>query len=131
MGPPALSSKIKGLRFMQRAAETIKREQETNEALVRDQATGGNASKDAVNQEKKAESWAEEASKTTCVILRNASQSTLTHGKLKFGSKKADPVDVVDEQVQAVERDLKRMAEDDPPKSATTHNGTKKKKRRR
>lgn len=114
---------------MQRAAETIKRQQETKQ--LRDQGAGGNASTDLVNQEKRAESWAEEASKTSCVILRNATQSTSTYGKMTFGSKKIDPIDVVDEQMKAVEGDLKRMAEDEPPKSAKTQSDTKKTKRRR
>lgn len=129
MAPPALSSKIKGLKFMQRAAETIKRQQETSNPT---QGREGHASKDGASQERRrADSWAEEASKKTCIILRNAGQGASSYGKMTFGSKKTDPIDIVDEQVKAVEKDLKRMAEDDPPKSAATQSGNKKKKRRR
>lgn len=128
MSPPALSSKIKGLRFMQRAAETIKKQQETSAKEEKETI----ASKDGVKQAKKTDSWAEEASKTTCVILKSAGyhSSTSSYGKMTFGSKKVEPIDVVDEQAQTVEKDLKRM-HDDPQKSADTKNAKQKKKRRR
>lgn len=128
MSPPALSSKIKGLRFMQRAAETIQKQQEIS-AKEEEEVI---ESKDGVKQGKKTDSWAEEASKTTCVILKSAGYhgNTSSYGKMTFGAKKVEPIDVVDEQVQTVEKDLKRMHHDQH-KSADTKNAKQKKKRRR
>lgn len=134
MSPPALSSKIKGLRFMQRAAESKKGTTECGHVNTHDIEGYDQKSKGCVD--KVVESWAQEASKTSCVVLRRAGvgSATKSHGKMTFGSTKKQPVDVIDEQIHAVEKDLKRMAEDDVPKPASvteSDNSTKKKKKKR
>jgi hypothetical protein len=119
-----LSTKIKGLRFMQRAAQKSKTADSEDVAVVEHKSGE--------------DEWVENASRKSCVILRGLSAGSAlgAHsdrkteqrkgGKLKFGKTQAN---VQEEQEMIVARDLKRKnAVNDHAKTEGKNKKTKTKK---